>query len=380
MNKYDYEIVIIGGGPAGTTTAIYLADLGFDVCLIEKKIFPREVICGEFLSKEVSESLLQLNLLENFISIKPNKLKSFKFCNENGDNISSQFDFPAYAIKRSLFDNFLMEAAKNRGVKIFQPAQVKLISRSGNIYILTLGKEDASELIIKAEIVIAAYGKQNVMDKQLNRSFVRYKSKLNGIKLHVDKKFMKNFNLNEISIYSADGIYCGVNAVDDNTVTVCFLEDRNNYKKSFRQHLRDLLLLNRNFGNLFNEEFKFQIDNITAYGTGNIFFGKKSTVEDGIFMVGDAAGVIAPLAGDGIGMAMESARLLSEILSKKNKMSKIDCEAVYKKEWKRNFSRRIRTSKLIQYIILRDRFRNFNLLLLSKFPNVLTKIISATRN
>ena len=48
---------------------------------------------------------------------------------------------------------------------------------------------------------------------------------------------------------------------------------------------------------------------LLIFGTGNIYFGKKNLVENGIYMVGDASGIIAPLSGDGIGMAFESAKI-----------------------------------------------------------------------
>ena len=74
--KSNFEIGIIGGGPAGSAAAAYLAGYGFDVCLFEKKSFPRETLCGEFLSTEVIHFLKEINLFDEFISLNPNKIKS----------------------------------------------------------------------------------------------------------------------------------------------------------------------------------------------------------------------------------------------------------------------------------------------------------------
>ncbi|MHB1688558.1 MAG: hypothetical protein ACYCVH_14490 [Ignavibacteriaceae bacterium] len=73
---------------------------------------------------------------------------------------------------------------------------------------------------------LAAYGKQNILDKTLNRSFAGQKSFLNGIKFHLPKSGLKNILPNEIRIYVSNGIYCGVNEVDNDTITLCFLENR----------------------------------------------------------------------------------------------------------------------------------------------------------
>src|SRR5574338_206608 len=104
MNEQTTDILIIGGGPAGSTTALYLSQLGFDITVIEKKIFPRETLCGEFLSKEVTDILNELNLFNDFLSLKPNKLISFFAVNDSGIELKSKLSFDAYAMKRSIFD------------------------------------------------------------------------------------------------------------------------------------------------------------------------------------------------------------------------------------------------------------------------------------
>jgi flavin-dependent dehydrogenase len=100
--NHHHDVIIIGGGPAGSMAALYLSKYGFNTCIIEKKKFPREVLCGEFLSGEVSKTLKELNLFENFLSVNPVKISKFKFTNEKGTEISSEFDFPAYVFKISI--------------------------------------------------------------------------------------------------------------------------------------------------------------------------------------------------------------------------------------------------------------------------------------
>jgi menaquinone-9 beta-reductase len=82
MNESRYDIAIVGAGPAGSTAALYLARMNFRVCVIEKMPFPRETLCGEFLSREVTRILGDLHLNEGFLSLQPNPLTSFRFCTE----------------------------------------------------------------------------------------------------------------------------------------------------------------------------------------------------------------------------------------------------------------------------------------------------------
>src|SRR3990170_4438890 len=288
----QHEITIIGGGPSGSTAAIYLANFGFDVCLIEKKIFPREILCGEFLSREVVKNLKELNLFNHFLKLKPNPISSFAM----------------------FYDN------KEKGVKVYQPFEVSEIIKEGNCYKLRLKSSVHSTQMINSRYVIAAYGKRNHLDAKLKRKFVSYKSNLDGIKYHVNKKFLRNVNDNQIQIYTSDGIYCGVNSVNDEEVTVCFLEDRANISRSPAQSFERLTNSNSAFESLFSSEIENIFLSNRVYGSGNIFFGKRNKVENGIFMIGDAAQVIAPLAGDGISMAMDSAKLLANLFKDKKQL------------------------------------------------------------
>ena len=219
-----HEIAIIGGGPSGSTAAIWLAEFGFDVCLLEKKMFPRDILCGEFLLEKFS-NLKELNLTSDFLKLKPNPINNFKVADESGLQASSSLNFQAYGLKRSTFDNFLLQHAKSKGAVIYQPYEVTEIKRNNKDYHVYL-KTSSSEMKIAANYLIAAYGKRNPMDAKLNRKFVAYKSRLNGVKYHVSKMMLKNLRDDQIQIFTADGIYCGVNSVNDDQVAFCFLEDR----------------------------------------------------------------------------------------------------------------------------------------------------------
>ena len=379
--NYHCDVIIIGGGPAGSMAALYLSKYGFNTCIIEKKKFPREVICGEFLSGEVSKTLKELNLFESFLTLNPVKISTFKFINEKGTEISSEFDFPAYALKRSLFDHFLLKRAANSGVKVYQPAEAKIIKRDGNKFLIQIKISNDQEIIINSDYVIAAYGKQNILDKKLNRSFVGSETELKAIKFYIPNNCISNFPADEIRIYTGEGIYCGLNRVSDQETTLSFIEKRINGEQSSRNRILNLINTNSNFGKLFGKDFDKLIYKLHIYGTGNIFFGKKTIVENGIFMIGDAAGVIAPLTGDGVGMAIQSAKLISSLLSEQKKMkyTRKELENIYLSEWDKLFLNRIRIAIFIQKIIITKIMNSFSFTLVKSFPFVIPKLMHATR-
>jgi flavin-dependent dehydrogenase len=379
--NYDYEAAIIGGGPAGSSTAINLAKNGFNVCLFEKKVFPRETICGEFLSKEVIENLKELNLFEKFKSLNPNEINSFRFINSNSKDITASFSFNAYSLKRSTFDNFLLNQAREFGVTIFHPVEVKKITNLKKSFNLDFDISNKRESL-EVKNVIAAYGKQNILDKQLKRNFINERSKLAGIKFHIEEKYFNNFNKNEIQIYSGEQIYCGINAVNDNTITLCFLENRNNYFNPSKHHLTELFNDNIKFKNLFKTNLQNVIGDSELYGIGNIYFGKRNIIENGVYMAGDAASIIAPLAGDGIGMAFETAGLLSNILLEEKQLNINSgiSKQKYIIEWNKLFQRRLFIAKLIQYSIFNNNFRNTGFYIARLFPGSLNFFIKTTRS
>jgi menaquinone-9 beta-reductase len=380
MNN-NHEITIVGGGPAGSAAAIMLADSGFDVCLIEKKNFPRETLCGEFLSGEVIEYLKQFNLYEEFISLRPNPIKYFRLIDNTGREVSAELNFQAFGLRRSVLDNLLLNAVKKKGVRVIQPAEVKEIKRYDDSFILIIKVIGADDLTIKSKYVIAAYGKHNIMDKSLNRGFASYKSGMNGVKFHLDSGLFNEFNKEEIRIYLAGGIYCGVNAVDNNFITVCFLENRNQHNKSSRENLLNFISGTEKFKNLFKPGYEEFIKNNIVWGSGDIYFGRRNAVENGIFMIGDAAGVIAPVTGDGIGMAIQSAGIVSEILFsiRSGKNSIEAAEKIYQSKWNSLFRSRVLSSHIIQSVIMTDIGRMLSLNLLTRFPQILPYFINITR-
>lgn len=380
MNK-DFKIGIIGGGPAGSTIALRLSRAGFPVCLFEKNEFPREVLCGEFLSKEVVDELKDLDLYESFLDLRPNRINSFRFVNDNSAVLNTDFQFESFAIKRSVFDSFLLEEAKLSGAMVYQPAEVKRVKRENGKFIIEIKDADNNPGNFETDIVIAAYGKKNILDKQLMRKFTNQKSGLNGLKFHIDRRFIPGFLNSRIEIYSAPGIYCGLNAVSEDEVTMCLLEDRKEFNGSPVDHLSLLFDHNSSFRGIFSKDFDPLNIRAQAYGTGNIYFGKRELVKDGIIMAGDAAGVIAPLAGDGIGMALQTGKIINDILKigYPEKINPGSIARIFEKEWEKKFRKRIFTAGLIQQMIMGNRVKNTGIKFAKHFPFILPLLVKNTR-
>ena len=379
--EQQYDIAVIGAGPAGSTAALYLTRSHFRTCLIEKKTFPRETVCGEFLSGEVTDILRDLNLLKQFRSLHPNTITSFRYNSEQSRSYHTALPFVAYALKRGAFDAFLLDHARKAGATLYQPATVEQVVKNGAQYELSLNVDGRHE-VITSRTVIGAYGKSGPLDKMLQRDFLGGKSRLNGIKFHVPQKVMRNVLSHEIQIFTAKDMYCGVNAVDDETVTVCFLERHLPGGAPARERIMELAKLNTYFAELVSAGFVESIDSFPCYGAGDIFFGKKNIVENGIFMIGDASRVIAPIAGDGIGLAMESARVLSSVLEegRKKVWNNNTLAGMYQTKWNVQFRRRLYVAQKLQAMLLSHIGKKASEALLGGFPSLLSVAIEQTRS
>lgn len=374
------DVFIIGGGPAGATAAIALAENGLRVALAEKKAFPRETLCGEFISPEAQQILFHYGLKEAFFSLKPNPITRLGIYSPDM-KIQSPLGFTGYGLKRGALDELLMVRAAAAGTEIFQPAEVTALKQIEGAYDISLRYEGAL-LHVKAVNVIAAWGRQNPLDRSTGRILKSQRYVYNAVKYHLPAELLKSSRSDEIGLFMCDDIYCGINHVNDNDAAICFIErHRAQEDISVKDRLKELGEKNSQF-----REILPGIDDVLcrkAYGTGNIYFGKREIIKDGMFIIGDSARVIAPLAGDGISMAVRSGRMAAEAIcawvNDTRKHSSLYYENQYKKQWAKMFTRRVRAARLVQSVVFNERMLDTGLKTLNRFPYLLETLIRITR-
>ncbi len=376
MKKPDFDVIIIGGGPAGAVSSIYLSRAGLRTALIERTAFPRETLCGEFLSLEVIEQLRYLNLEKKFLDLEPNKIKSFRFI--SGKRVfSSELRFESFSLKRSIFDEFLLNEAVNSGSNLYQPAEAREIVNEGEQFVVRI-KSEGEIKEFTSKFVIGAFGKYPLPDKNLQRKFAGKNTGYYGIKFHLCKDELSNIDDSCIYIFRGDNIYAGMNTVGRGEVTFCFLRRKKQKFISPSEHLTRLFEDNPDLRAMFNNHVP-DLKQREVYGAGSIYFGAKELVKNGIIMIGDAAKIIAPLAGDGIGMAFQSAKIASDIIREtvENHRNFSWTGQAYNAKWKKHFLRRTSTARLVQNIILKKSL--FNLIPDSLIRLSIPVLINATR-
>ncbi len=363
------DVVIIGGGLSGLINAILLSRAGIKVKLIEKNTFPFHRVCGEYISNEVVPFLTKNHLFPS--QFKPSAITQLEITSTSGHGLKQKLDLGGFGISRYVLDQFLVEEAKKSGSEVMEQETVKqILTESGHYRIVTNSTAYISKM------VIGAHGKRSTIDKQLDRQFLKKRSPYVGVKYHVRGNLPETF----ISLHNFDGGYCGVNKIEDEKFNVCYLTHRDNVKRwgSIEKSEKETLFKNPHLERIFLEcEFLFDRPVVV----NEVSFSAKGLIENGIIFSGDAAGSIAPLSGNGMAMAIRSAKYLSESIIAHWSGKDIDEKGAFKdyqERWDKEFKKRISRGQLIQQLFGHPLLSEAAVRSGKLFPQIATRLIKMT--
>ncbi|MGB7841659.1 MAG: FAD-dependent oxidoreductase, partial [Salinimicrobium sp.] len=157
------KVAIIGGGLAGLTAAIYLAQKGQKVGLFEKEAFPRHKVCGEYLSREVLPLFDELAI--PIEKLAPKNLSRLQFSTLKGKLLEVALPLGGFGISRYALDDLLYREALKHGVKVHQEKVIS-VNFSENAFKISTSKAEYA-----ASFVLGAYGKRSSLDRSLDRKF-----------------------------------------------------------------------------------------------------------------------------------------------------------------------------------------------------------------
>jgi menaquinone-9 beta-reductase len=335
------KIAIIGGGLAGLVSANILSRKGLDVHVIEKKIYPFHRVCGEYISNETIPFLKSLDLFpEEFF---PPSIRNFLLSAVSGKYEKLPLDLGGFGVSRYIFDEFLFKKAQASGAEFWLNTEAENIvfhDRANKFEVTT------SRGNIIADVVIGSFGKRSKLDVQLNRSFIQKRSPYVGIKYHIKSDHPADL----IALHNFPGGYCGMSNVENDKTNLCYLTHRDNVRKY--KNIRDMeeavLFINPLLKHVFaNADFLFEKPEVI----NEISFETKSPVEDHILMAGDAAGMITPLCGNGMAMAIHAAKIASELVTEyctTNSLTREQLEKAYTHRWEKTFATRLWAGRQIQ--------------------------------
>ena len=344
MEKVD--VIVVGGGLSGLTLAIHLAQADIQVMVIEKTEYPNHKVCGEYVSNEVRPYLLQLGVPLD--EIPSPKIERLQLSTRNGKALTSPLPLGGFGISRYAFDELLYRAALNSGVQFLFDTATS-ISFANDEFALTT----ASGSIYRAKIAIGAYGKRSGLDKHLKRDFSNQKSPWLGVKCHYA---YDEFPEDLVALHNFEGGYAGLSKTESGAVNCCYLATFESFKKqgSIPKFNKECVAKNPHLKRFFKNATPIFDQPLSI---AQISFARKSPVSNHILMCGDSAGLIHPLCGNGMAMAIHAGKLAAEgVLSyfKDEKWGREVLEVWYAKQWQDHFGSRLRMGRHLQRLLLND--------------------------
>ncbi|WP_165750227.1 NAD(P)/FAD-dependent oxidoreductase [Cellulophaga sp. Z1A5H] len=363
-----YDTIIIGGGLAGLTAAIHLTQNNHRVLVFEKQEYPHHKVCGEYVSNEIVPYLNTLGIsLSDAVAID-----TLQFSTVQGNTITTKLPLGGIGISRYALDFSLYTRALKLDVTfIFEG--VNSVDFTNNIFHV---KTDSGR-VFTSKTTIGAFGKRSNMDKHLRRSFMNKKSSWLGVKAHYQ---LPDFPEHLVALHNFKGGYGGLSKTETGAVNFCYLTNYKSFKDSKGITNFNARVVSENpFLRAFLEDAIPVFDQ--PLSIAQISFEKKEAVENHMLMCGDSAGLIHPLCGNGMAMAIHSAKIASELLvvylnspTPNRKLLEVD----YKNKWNKAFKHRLWIGRKLQWLLLHNNLSNIAMKIVAKSPKLLQLLIKQT--
>lgn len=352
MSYEIYDVVIAGGGPAGTSAAISLAKQGFRVLLAEQKRFPREKLCGEFISPECLNHFERLGVAHEISLARGAELTETRFYARNGNKVSVPShwfgdDRAAIGLSRAEMDRALLEGAKRTGVTVLEEAQVvDLIHDKQRVVGVQIRANDGTREY-RAHLTIDATGRTRALARKVERErdskrrarFVAFKAHLQNARVAPGV----------CEIYFYPGGYGGLNNIEGELSNLCFIATARDLRHSGsnpEQVIRSRVMRNTRAAFTLGEANFVSSWLSVALES----FGRQELVPaDGLLMIGDAAAFIDPFTGSGMLMALESGAVAAAAIGEyrhclAHESSFSQLANRYRAHYNRTFNSRLRVS------------------------------------
>jgi menaquinone-9 beta-reductase len=361
-HETNYDCAIIGGGVAGLSLAILLAKDGKKVILFEKENYPFHKVCGEYIS---NESVKFINKLGANLSIYDlPQMNSLFLSSISGIAIKRNLSIGGIGFSRYELDNLLYQTAICGGVDVRSKTKVQSVQFEQDQFQISFNNQQ-----ITAKTVCGAYGKNSNIDAQLNR-LIRADSEKKifvAVKHHIKADF---YDRTRVEMHNFNGGYCGMSAIENGKVNLSYITKAANLRK-FGGNISELekhILSENPFLKKYFDEAKFELEKPLVIS--HLHFGLKTAVDSHILMLGDAAGNIAPLSGNGMSMALRSASIAHEVISLflNNQITRNAMETAFTNEYKKAFRARISYARMVHKTFGKPVLNNLSFYFLKMFP------------
>lgn len=348
----NYDVVIVGAGPSGSSAAIRLANSDQSVLLIDKARFPRHKLCGEFVSPECLEHLNELGVLPEVEQHDAQPIDKTVFYSSGARSFSvasrwlAQNAGDSIGLSRQSLDQILVDRAAKCGVMVrTETAVLDLSVDSGRPVRLGLREADGATHEVEASIVIDATGRGRYLARKLDapgRSVkpgqVAFKAHLRGAQIEP----------RACEIFSYPGGYGGCSRVEGGLFNICFIVDAGIVRSIGSDPMKVLegtVLKNKRAAHVLADievEGDWISVPIARYGSMD------PAPSPGIVAIGDAAAFIDPFTGSGIAIALESSRIACKAIMESRELDQV--ANAYRLSHTAAFGKRLRICRALRFL------------------------------
>ncbi len=403
LEPEPFDVAVVGGGPAGSTVATLLARTGQRVVLLEREHFPRDKLCGEFLSPESLPVLQELGCLDAVVAAGASRVSQARFSTPAGRVVETSLPGDGFGISRRVFDSILLKNAVTSGVSVREGTEVIRVegaTSSNQVRRVTYRcmENRRREESVVAALVIGAYGREGRLEQTVQPVAgaprrhrkplrVRRRPLFVGVKRH--HRFAptalegRRALERTVEVHLVRGGYCGIVAIQDQLVNVCAFLRASFIKRLESSRWETLALALGRQNPLLAERLATLIPEATP--TLTIAAGameRTRSIDSDFPRVGDAAGMISPLCGDGQAMALDSARALARRLTPQpgtDVMDKPWRGAAWHRQWEKEYGTRLRVGGLLQAALLRPRMAELVVATAAGWPGLSDALVRWTR-
>ncbi len=376
------DVVVVGGGPAGSVTAMLVARAGYEVLLLERQQFPRGKPCGDCLSPGANRILQRIGVWDAVLHARPARLRGWKLTSPGGRSFSVNFReivddteaSRALAIRRDRFDAVLLDQARNAGVHVAHGPHVRELVRGtdGSVRGVRARVNGESREIL-GRFVVGSDGLRSVIARQLNAYARAPRLRKTSFTLHTA--------LPDSTMQSGE-----MRLLPDACLGIAPIEDGGG-----AVHNITLVLANGSFdGRLgarriveqglqrFGAPVHLNGDRILT--SGPFDWPVHEVAFDGAALVGDAAGYYDPFTGQGIYQALAGAELLAHHLGAALSHGRPTRNALrpYREAHFERMRAARRLQRIIELVCARPRLADFAFQRFAQNPLVARALVGAT--
>ncbi len=318
MGVRTCDLAVVGAGPAGAATALYAVRAGLDVIVLDRHTFPRDKICGDAIARKSIAHLEDLGLLDRMRACVHEPVARAILSSPRGDSIgvdlaSPDEPAPHLICRREIFDNVLAEAVRAQ-TTLLEGARVTNVTRDDGLVTGVEYRSRNGEGRVRARVVVGADGFDSIVARRLglyrhdsSRWCVATRGYYRGIEVSpgtVEVHFLRETIPGFLWIFpTGDGV-CNVGL----GIVHADLKRR---KNGLRDLHETVLTLPR-----FRHRFRHaeRIGSVQGWNLPTPDL-RRTIAGEGFLLAGDAAGLVDPFSGEGIGNAFDSAKVAVEVVT-----------------------------------------------------------------